>query len=508
MIPKQLVVCLVWTVAFGAPAAILAATQSAPASSTTRTPESVQADYQQAVDAIRSGRFQEGTDGMVRLVESGDYRSLSATDQGRALPFAAREIARTDPAKAYELFALAVALPQPELISLDGHASLAAFLEHDAEAMDSLLKLRQRASGYWTTRHDDMLYRLVRRFRSASDTASEYELLNRLYSIGYKTLTDGEPNGLWLRFVELLLDSGEKGRAAIVAGKITSPATLARMRIDKRFDPIVEVNPALLDIPEAIRLQVERTRVAATAFPRSLDARSDHLTALYDARQYAAAVEFADQVIEQAALAGDRPAFDDADEINWIWDHKARSLVMLHRYDEAEQAWATGRTFPERKSKNVSQTINLATMYSDLERYDEAIATLESVGAASTYGKIQIETVRLRAAIRRGDAAAVEKSLAFIRENRADAPLDYIESSLLAGKQADAASYLIEVLDRQATRGMALGRVQRYADVDNQPPGLVRIDKALRTLIDRPEVAAAISKWGRIEDIPLPPGLR
>ena len=86
----------------------------------------------------------------------------------------------------------------------------------------------------------------------------------------------------------------------------------------------------------------------------------------------------------------------------------------------------------EDNAGNVSQIINLAQLYCDLSLPKEALKALGRLEAKpSRYGLMQVEYVKLDAAILSRDKNQIARSLQFLDDHRADAPNTYEDAQIL-----------------------------------------------------------------------------
>ena len=151
---------------------------------------------------------------------------------------------------------------------------------------------------------------------------------------------------------------------------------------------------------------------------------------------------------------------------------------------------------------NVSQVINLASLYADLGQPEDALAAIESVGSRrSDYGDLQEQRVRFEAYAQLGDAEGIRVTLAFISEHRHDAVGSYQSALLQVGDIDAAAALLIGRLETPRERADALYSIQGFAKQPRTP--IEQQGAARRTaLIERPDVRAAIERVGRKESYP------
>jgi hypothetical protein len=131
-----------------------------------------------------------------------------------------------------------------------------------------------------------------------------------------------------------------------------------------------------------------------------------------------------------------------------------------------------------------------------LNRPQEALAAIADLGPVSDYGSVEIEVVRLKAALQLKDDAQVAKSLESLQSMRAIQPEKYELGLVLAGQMDRAAQSLMIRLRDPAKRQDALELVQDF-------PALPSAkfeqddDEAWRLLVARADVQSAINEVGR-----------
>ena len=261
-------------------------------------------------------------------------------------------------------------------------------------------------------------------------------LLQALYVAHWKR--DVEPSDFWRDLVLLLIEEGKSDEAVDVSARITDPRVLVDMRADRRFDALVAAHPERFDVDAAAIREIEALQVKDED-AKSLRVKSLLMAALMRRRHAAAALAIADEAIAdiRATNYPERLYGDYLSEHATLLSQRAFALMDLGRWDEAlEQLTEATREF-EHDRDNVSGAIDLAGFECDLGRPAEARSVLAQLTSSlSPFGTMQMESVRLDAAIQEGDAAQVERSLHYLREHRSDAPFAYL-SALIVANQLD-----------------------------------------------------------------------
>jgi hypothetical protein len=150
---------------------------------------------------------------------------------------------------------------------------------------------------------------------------------------------------------------------------------------------------------------------------------------------------------------------------------------------------------------NVSQTINMAGFYVRLGRSREAIDILSTLGDRdmTPYGHMQVESIRLLAALIDERPEDVERALAYMRAHGDDAIATLQDALVRAGEVDEAAALLIRRLRDPALRKGALLEVQEYARPTWTTPFIEAWHKQEVEMLSRPDVQAVIAEVGRTE---------
>jgi hypothetical protein len=182
---------------------------------------------------------------------------------------------------------------------------------------------------------------------------------------------------------------------------------------------------------------------------------------------------------------------DYADQYPWFLNLRSYALARNGRWDEAAAeltaASASGRT---------DQLINLGGLYCRMGRPKDALAVIARVGGTSTYGAMQLEWVRLDAAVQLG--VQVSNSMEYMSAHSAAAPNAYMKALRSTNHLDRLGELLVAALMDPNERQDTLANIQNYAAIPGTP---WEKDNAAqwRKAIARKEVQAAVRKVGRIE---------
>jgi tetratricopeptide (TPR) repeat protein len=345
--------------------------------------------------------------------------------------------------------------------------------------------------------------------RSEQESRAQFELCRALFAAGWKGEGGLEPSRAWAALIRRYVERGDTQAALAVLAREHDPKQILALRVDKRFDALGDLDPARLDVASAAQRWIEERQAAVERRPDSLAALT-HLSIGYvHIGRYDQALDVTTKVLTKIAAApSPKEAFDDADAwLNWVWDSRSDALQRLGRWAEAEEAARHAADLPEAGGANASNVSNLAALYADLGRGDEALATLQRYsGPLTDYGHMDLEYVKLRAAVARHDEMQTRQSLEFLRDHRLDAMALYQAALVYAGRLDEAALLLITRLKDPELRTAALLDVQRYA----QPRSTLLREQARqrwRQVMARPQVQTQIHQVGRIETVTISGGL-
>jgi tetratricopeptide (TPR) repeat protein len=344
-----------------------------------------------------------------------------------------------------------------------------------------------------------------------AEWAVRFDLLDTLYDNSWKMQFGIEPGAVWGELVRELVANGESTRALEVAAHIDSPRTLVALRVDNRCRALVAANPQRFDVAAAAERQIEAWRGVTQQFPRSLEAVVRLDNAYLDAGQYAQVKQITDAVIAKVDVAKSLYDIYQEDDLsnsfNWILDNHADALEALQDWTGAEEEYRRAAERLERGYPNVSNIINLAGFYADLDRNEDARAALARLptdrAGPSPYGRLQAYIVRLRIALSTRNKAAENEALGYLRQHSADALSSVDFAFARANRLDEAAQLLIQRLDDPHQRVSALMDVQTYANPP-EPRLLVEARSRWKSVVERKDVQEAIARVGKIESFPIP----
>jgi hypothetical protein len=225
------------------------------------------------------------------------------------------------------------------------------------------------------------------------------------------------------------------------------------------------------------------------------------IEALLSRQHYDAALAASDSVLLDIRSTNfpEKLYEDFADQRSIFLDFRATALERLGRWDEAVAQMSAASLLHEKYGGNVDQIIELGDLYCELGRPNDGLSAIGTlVAKTSAFGTMQLEHVRLDAAIQLGDSKQVARSLDYMRAHRADAPYVYEDALLIANHVDRAAAELITQLLDKDQRQQALLSVQVFLPMPDTPRG-IELEARRRAMINRSDVQAAIQKVGRVE---------
>ncbi len=336
--------------------------------------------------------------------------------------------------------------------------------------------------------------------------ARNLKIVKALYDANWRPTEEPAvyADGLWLRLARLELKAGDVAAARQVAAVITSSECIIEIRSDKLFDPVVAAEPGHYDIAKFFTADAARRKAKMAKTAGKLEPVVAYATILYQLDRPDEVLAVIDKALAKVK-AGQK--FEDADdELNWLYNERSHALMALGRVDEALATMESGSHVGEH-GHNVSQTINLADVYYSLGRPQDAVKVLADFDPnhASPYGVMAAEEARACAYAQLGDQAKLAKSLAFTRAHADDAPGVAVQILLCAGQEDEAAAMALHYLNDEQKRDRILQCL--HTDLAPAKAPDMPFDRLMRArweaLAKRPEIVAAVERFGHILHVPV-----
>lgn len=448
-----------------------------------------------AVTAAQDGNTKDVADALASLIDDMLFVSLTKPQQRLLLSSAALVAWRRDePVRARDLFRKAT--------DIDGN-------DPDDWYRLALLELqlgdRARSARYLTAfarRWPNLVDNLDRQFlsdhiyRSEAVSAVRLALLQALFDANWSDRQNGVSDA-WRELALSHIANGHLSAAASAIASIDDPLVIAKLRSDKRFDAMAERIAELPSVEEAAARQVDTFRKRVAASPARVDLAMTLGTALLVAGRHDEALAASDATLAAISASKDTASFEHLDEQVWVMNNRAIALRRLGRNEEAVAALDRASRLGEDGAPNVSQVLNLATLYCQLGRPKAALETIARAGSMSGYGRMVQTAVEHCAALQSGDREGIMASRNYLVGHRRDSRGIVLEALLREGRLDDAAEELITQLDEPEGRDDALEFVQEF----RRAPELVGsrgLRRNWRKLVARKDVQAAVARVGRM----------
>jgi tetratricopeptide (TPR) repeat protein len=472
-----------------------------------KTPESASPAQRMAKanQLVAEKNWPEAIRALRAIIDSNSFGSLPSDVRYQTLMTAGRVSLYHGPPKvAYEYLVRVTTLPQANFDDWQRRLQAAKKMGNVADSVGTLTVLMQRWPDQSRKFNPDYVRQVIGEAKRLPRDA-ELPLLKALYDAQWKLPWDIEPSATWRDLVLLLLDRDRFTEANEVARHVTDVYDLISMRADRRFDRVVANNPAQFEIEQAADREFQFFQAAAEKAPQSLELKSHVIEALLSRQRYEAALAASDSILFdiQSTNYPEKLYEDFGDAESWFLNLRAIALERVGHWDEAVAQLTAASQLHEKYSGNVDQLINLADLYCALGRPDDALSAIRRmVAGTGRYGTMQLESVRLDAAVQLADARQVSRSLHYLRSYRADAPSTYEYALLVVNQPARAATELVRQLLDKDQRQEALLSVQGFAPTPMSPREM-ELEARWRAVIHTPEVRAAIDNVGRAESYPV-----
>jgi transglutaminase-like putative cysteine protease len=381
------------------------------------------------------------------------------------------------------------------------HASLK--LEEYDDAADSLVTVIQHWPRQFARLDDDVVAQAVA--RGTKVDSIRYRLLSALQDVDYRRHDKLDISEWWRDLALLQLERGEAERARKTVAGVSSPQALVSIRVDNRFAAVRNALKREQEVGLAQDRSINELRQLAKRKPREMGPALDLTYGLLRALRYDEVLSVCDQVIARTRRPGGAKYFTDYDtKYQWILDNRARALAGLQRWEDGLAQMAEARHLALQRGDRISQFVNLASMYNDLGRAEDAMRLIKEVKDenASVYGRMQVAAIKVDSAAQLGDTQEVERQLAYLHQHRKESPAAYQDALLRAGRVDEASTQLVARLADPEQRLEALLEVQNY-QLPPMPSHAAEIQSRWKALLRRSEVEAAIHRYGVVSSFPL-----
>lgn len=463
-------------------------------------------ELKQAFSDLSNGDYEKGVPELDRLIAAPGFGQLPAKVRSRTL-YVASAIALQGRhyAKAHRLAVRATGFDQTTGAAWLVRLSAALYTNDDPDAGRCVEAIARQWPAQLDAVRPQGIAQLHHALRIAHQDDVDRRMLDALFDANWQA-GHGDYDTLWRDLALMQIEHKERKRATTVALRIRSAETALSMRIDKRFDPITRRHPQAFDVDRLLAAQIRAAQAQIKAHPDQLKPVQRLQDLLIEKGQNAQVLAISEEAVEHAERGdGEKSYTDFGDAYNWVLNQRALALAHEGRWDDAVREMTRAAKRPEGGGMNVSQSINLGGLYTDLDEPDKAATAIVELGGMSPYGRMQLQYVRLQIAMEKNDTGSIAKHMAYLRKHRADDIATWQRALLWHGDLDAAAALLIQRLKAPDWRNRALVEMQHYVP-GQQTPAMKIWNQRWNTVTSRPDVQAALMKVGRVEhfDITVP----
>lgn len=382
---------------------------------------------------------------------------------------------------------------EPSWVSTFALASLGELTDDHALSTAMTLELVKR----WPERATDELLTVAWRNYHAleRDPAARLQFLQALFDAGFDPV-DTDAGELWHALAVLHLEAGDIPAAKRVAARVLGVNQAVKMRVDRRFDPVLADAPTLGDP----RIQGERFLEALAAKQASQPTAIALRIALADEMvllgRHAEAIAYIDETLAEVESDNGR-GWTSMRNRFWLMNARGRANLLMGNAQQAVEDFEMSSMLLDRGALDLPR-IMLAEHLCDAGRPDDAERALDFDFGDTQFAQQVKRSISACIAARKGDAA---RASAVVREmQQAQQPGDeeqVVAMYLVAGDVDAAAPLFLALLRKPETRAEALMLVQKGRFLPSMP-GSVAYHATLDALRARPEVAAALEQYGRV----------
>ena len=335
----------------------------------------------------------------------------------------------------------------------------------------------------------------------------EKQFLEALWAAHYQSPDIYQPNDyVWFSLFELEVAAGQDDKARELMTAFTEPETVIKLRGDNRYARFLKEDSAADAFQVRLDASIAAARDLVKLHPDSVEAVSNLAYRLAAANHLDEALNLTDDVLAKVAAAPkDKPVYDDQIE-KLAWIHMTRSLIMARQnhLDKQLKAQESARDIAATSLDHVSQNINLGYTYAADGKPHEALDVIAQVdtGSSSGYGLMAADEVRACAYQQLGDKAKLSETLTYMKAHLSDGYNPYRHALMCSGDVDALAESLIARLDDPTTRNETLYRLQTYLP-QRRGPLAQKWQQTATSAAARPDVQAAIAKYGKVEAYPV-----
>ena len=300
----------------------------------------------------------------------------------------------------------------------------------------------------------------------------------------------------WMELVRLYGQAGHGDEARALAASLSTPDSVVALQSNKLY---ADYAPQGADAyTAAVTAETARLRAAVAAHPDRLEGPVTLASRLMSDNHLDEALSVIDAALAKAKAPG-KPAFTDQDEqLEWAYLQESDILAKLGRWDEAVAAQVKSRNAISWDS--ISQKVNLGDIYYETGKPAQALDAVKSLTQkdGSPYGNMATEEVRACAYAQQGKTAELSASLTFMKAHAADAYGPLRSALQCAGDSDGLAQVIVSQLDDPQQRALVLKDAQAWLPDPHPTPFRVKMIAVRDAAMARPDVRAAIQKYGAV----------
>lgn len=398
-----------------------------------------------------------------------------------------------------DLIGAATAEPDASALAWSIRFLQSAATDQRADALQALETTAEKSGDQTAEIHnDELVFDFWRRLKD--DKVARRRMASALDRIDWRPAgRTFIPDPIWLAQARALLDAGDKAGAERFLRKLSHPESMVQVRIDRRFETIVEAQPDAFDVKFAALATLAANQAELQKNPADAEALQ---AVAYDLRmlgRFGEALDVLDAGLKAPVLRNSR----GDDGRNWVANERAYTLADLGRYDEAVKAMREASGENERGGVNVSQTINLASVLNEVGRYQEALDALAPLSRrkdrVSPYGQMWIAFNRVCAHAGLGQIAQAKAEMAYVEQHaEANRSAHRDAATCIGDEEAIARSLIAQLTSDAPEKALVLFSKSRI-ETPPRPPRAKLLAERLAKAQQRPDVQAAFSAIGRAD---------
>ncbi len=308
----------------------------------------------------------------------------------------------------------------------------------------------------------------------------------------------------WMDLIRLYGQAGRGDEARALAASLSTPESVAALQSNKLY---ADYAPKGADAyTAAVTTETARLRAAAAAHPDRLEGANALASRLMSDGRLDEALSVIDAALAKTKTNTKSPgksAFtDQGEQLEWAYFHEANILAKLGRWDNAVAAQVKSRNATSWDT--ISQKVNLGDIYYETGKPAQALDAVKSLtrNDGSPYGNMASEEVRACAYAQQGKTAELAISMAFMKAHAADGYGPLRSALQCAGDSEGLAHLIVTQLDDPQQRAQVLKDAQTWLPDPHPTPFQVKMTATRDAAMNRPEVRAAIDKYGVINTYP------